>query len=124
MNFFYKNKLTFFIFLFFILLSSSLKAQERLVEVKVEGLESLSKDLVLEVLGWKIGQEFSLKRLENSLKDLRKWGRFVDSKVLLESDGSQVWLTYQLEEGFLIKEVNIHGNYHLLEKQIKRVLFL
>lgn len=71
------------------------------------------------------GDPFSYDALENAINDLRKWGVFRQVEVLVERRPNRtVHLTFQLEDAYLIKDVEIHGNFPLLEKKIRRAIFL
>src|SRR4030095_8574172 len=67
---------------------------------------------------------FTREKLENTINDLKDWGVFAEVEVLVEFEGNDVSLTYELKEGFTIKDVGIDGNYPLLETDVRRALFL
>jgi len=76
------------------------------------------------VMRLKVGEVFNREKLENAIEDLRKWGVFKNVEVLVRHEGNKVDLDFQLEDAYLIKDVEIHGNFPLLEKKIKRAIFL
>ncbi len=76
------------------------------------------------VMRLKVGDVFDQSKLENAIEDLRKWGVFKNVEVLVRHEGNKVDLDFQLEDAYLIKDVEIHGNFPLLEKKIKRAIFL
>src|SRR4030095_15962184 len=70
------------------------------------------------------GDEFSREKMEDAIYDLRKWGVFKNVEVILKHEGGQVDLIFQLDDAYIIKDVEILGNYPILEKRIQRAIFL
>lgn len=93
-------------------------------QVTFKGVHSVKESLVADIAILKPGDSFTREKLENSINDLRKWGIFSKVEVLVEYDGDQVALTYELEEGYVIKDIHIKGNYPLLETKVRQTLFL
>ncbi len=93
-------------------------------KITFTGINSVSGNLVADIATLKVGDSFTRKKLENSINDLRKWGIFSKVEVLVEYDGDKVTLNYDLEEGFVIKQIHIKGNYPLLESKVRQTLFL
>jgi len=92
--------------------------------VKFDGLQSIDPAVANDVAGIKVGEDFSRERLENSINALRRWGVFSKVEVLVQYEGPSVDLVYDLEEGYIIKDVKIKGNYPLLDREVRRTLFL
>jgi outer membrane protein insertion porin family len=84
----------------------------------------MDEDLVRAVTAWETGETFTREKLENTINDLKDWGVFSEAEVLVEFEGNEVSLTYELKEGFIIKDVTIKGNYPLLDSVVRRALFL
>jgi len=78
---------------------------------------------IREIVRMKEGDELSMAKVENAINDLRKWGIFKTVEVLLERRGSQVDVTFELEDAYQIRDVEIHGNYPLLESKVRRAIF-
>lgn len=78
---------------------------------------------ILNIIRMKTGDTLSMEKVENAINDLRKWGIFKNVEVLLKRQGSKVDITFQLEDAFLIRDVEIHGNYPLLESRVRRAIF-
>ncbi|MCE9625016.1 MAG: hypothetical protein K8R69_06130, partial [Deltaproteobacteria bacterium] len=89
-----------------------------------QGLNVYKEEVAQDIVGVDPGEVLTREKLENAINNLRNWGVFVTVEVLVEHDGGSVRLTFQVLEGFLIKDVTIHGNYPLLEGKVRRTLFL
>ena len=92
--------------------------------VNFQGLHDIDAVLVADVNGMERGESFTYRKLENSINTLKRWGVFSKVDVLVEYEDDEVTLNYLLEEGFIIKDITIHGNYPLLEGAARRSLFL
>src|SRR5262249_16697179 len=79
---------------------------------------------ILKVIRMKVGDEFDREKMENAIFDLRKWGVFKNVEVILKHESSGVDLIFQLKDAYLIKDVEIQGNYPILEKRIKGAVLL
>ncbi|MFO1462864.1 MAG: outer membrane protein assembly factor BamA [bacterium] len=95
-----------------------------LLGVGFSGLNVYPEDAARDIVGLELGQTLTRGELENAINNLRKWGVFVSVEVLVEYEGGGVRLTFEVVEGFLIKDVTIRGNYPLLEGKVRRTLFL
>lgn len=95
-----------------------------ITNITFKGVTTLPLDQVKNIATLKVGDSFTRQKLENSINDLRKWGVFAKVEVLVEYDDSQVSLTYELQEGFIIKAVHIKGNFPVLESKVRQTLFL
>lgn len=95
-----------------------------ITEITFKGVNSVSEDLVADIAILKVGDAFTRDKLENSINDLRKWGIFSQVEVLVEYDGDKISLTYELEEGYIIKDIHIKGNYPILESKVRQTMFL
>ena len=96
----------------------------QILGVSFQGLNAYPETDARDIVGMSLGEILTRKKLENAINDLRKWGVFVKVEALVEYDSEGLRLTFELEEGFLIKDVSIHGNYPLLEGRVRRTLFL
>lgn len=95
-----------------------------LTKIGFQGDYRVSNQTLTEAISLKVGQPFSRTRLENTLNDLRRWGIFADTEVLVVYDDDKIEIYYQLKQGYLIKDVKISGNYPLLESKVRQTLFL
>lgn len=95
-----------------------------ITKITFKGSYRVSEETLRDALSLQVGQPFSKARLENSLDDLRRWGVFANTEVLVVYDDQKIELHYELSQGYLIKDVKISGNYPLLKSQVKRALFL
>lgn len=94
------------------------------LKIGFQGLNVYREEIARDVVGLEIGEVLTREKLENAINNLRKWGVFVDVEVLVEHDEDGVGLTFEVVEGYLIKDVTIRGNYPLLEGKVRRTLFL
>lgn len=92
--------------------------------VKFDGLHYYSDDVARDIVGLEIGEVLTRNKLENAINNLRKWGVFVKVEALVEYDDDKVNLTFDVPEGYVIKDVKLRGNYPLLESRVRRTLFL
>lgn len=99
-------------------------SEGRVANVSFQGLHAADEQLVRAVTGWEPNEEFTREKLENTINDLKDWGIFAEVEVLVEFEGDAVNLVYELKEGYIIKDINISGNYPLLESDVRRALFL
>ncbi|MBL7685577.1 MAG: BamA/TamA family outer membrane protein, partial [Deltaproteobacteria bacterium] len=97
--------------------------KEIIQSISIENQLAEKRPDILSIIRMKVGDEFSRDKLENSINDLRKWGVFKNVEVIVMRTGPKIDLTYQLEDAYIIKDIEIHGNYPLLEKRIKRAIF-
>ncbi len=125
-----KNKLLLIFCLLCVCWSSNLNASKTVPEspeiirsIKIENdIPSRVPD-ILSIIRMKPGNEFKPEKLENAINDLRKWNIFKKVEVLVEHQGKEVDLVFQLEDAFLIRNIEIHGNYPLLESRVRRAIF-
>lgn len=94
------------------------------LKIGFQGLNAYPDAEARDVVGLELGEVLTREKLENAINNLRKWGVFVSVEVLVEYDEGGVGLTFEVVEGYLIKDVTIRGNYPLLEGKVRRTLFL
>ena len=104
--------------------SSDTKPLGIITKITFQGINSVHEDVVADIATLKVGDELTRQKLENSINDLRKWGVFSQVEILVEYSDEGIALTYDLKEGYIIKDVHIKGNYPLLKSKVQRVLFL
>ncbi|HKX12616.1 MAG TPA: outer membrane protein assembly factor BamA [bacterium] len=92
--------------------------------VKFAGLNFYSEDVARDIVGLDPGEVLTREKLENAINNLRKWGIFVKVEALVEYDDNSIDLTFEVPEGYIIKDVKLKGNYPLLETRVRRTLFL
>ena len=110
--------------LFFLVLGSSEVWAETIRSIEIQSqLEKRHED-IRSIIRMKPGDEFSREKMEDAIYDLRKWGVFKTVEVLLKHEGDHVDMIFQLQDAYIIKDVEIHGNYPILEKKIQRAIFL
>lgn len=95
-----------------------------ILKIGFQGLNVNPEDIARDIAGLQVGEVLTREKLENAINNLRKWGVFVNVEVLVEYDEGGVGLTFEVVEGYLIKDVTIRGNYPLLEGKVRRTLFL
>ncbi len=95
-----------------------------ILEIRFQGLHAYEEVIVADIAGLEVGEEFNRDKLENSINALRKWGVFAQVEVLVQYESDGVKLSYDLKEGFIIKNIAINGSYPLLEGTVRRSLFL
>ncbi|MBF0491268.1 MAG: outer membrane protein assembly factor BamA [Deltaproteobacteria bacterium] len=122
-------KLRHFFILSTLLLSFSPRALpggelERIRSIEIQNSLPQRRKDILSIIRLKVGDTFDREKMDNSIFDLRKWGVFKNVEVLVRHEGNEVELTYQLEDAYIIKEVAIAGNYPLLEKRVRRAVFM
>ncbi len=93
-------------------------------KITFQGVQSKPLDTVADVAILKVGDTLTRSQLENSINDLRKWGIFSQVEVLVAYENGQVELTYELVEGYIIRDVYLSGNYPILKTRVQRTLFL
>ncbi|MFO1518114.1 MAG: outer membrane protein assembly factor BamA [bacterium] len=96
---------------------------EILRSIEIQNQLASRRPDVLAIIRMKVGEPFDRDKMENSIYDLRKWGVFKNVEVIVKHEGNDVSLIYQLEDAYLIKDIEIHGNYPLLEKRVRRAIF-
>jgi len=90
--------------------------------IEIQGSETMPAETVLGILQTKTGEEVSVNRLRDDVKELYKLGQFSNIKV--DSSGSKdgIDLTFVLEEWPKVKGVSIEGNEEVKDGKIKDVL--
>lgn len=97
----------------------------KITQIQFNGLKTRELELVADVATLKVGDTLTRNKLENSINDLRKWGIFSKVEVLVAyTDGGGIELTYDLAEGYIIKDIKFKGNFPILETKVKRAMFL
>ena len=90
--------------------------------IEVQGSTTIPPETVLGILQTRAGEEVSLKRIREDVKELFEWGQFSDIQV--DSSGSEegISLTFILEEWPRVKDVSLSGNKEISDGKIKDVL--
>jgi outer membrane protein insertion porin family len=97
----------------------------KITQIRFTGLHTKEEALVADIATLQVGDTLTRNKLENSINDLRKWGIFSKVEVLVAyTDGGGVELTYDLAEGYIIKDIRFRGNFPVLENKVKRAMFL
>lgn len=78
---------------------------------------------IRKIVRMKEGDALSMAKVENAINDLRKWGVFKSVEVILKRQGKKVEVYFELEDAYQIRDVEIHGNYPLLETRVRRAIF-
>ncbi len=97
---------------------------EPIAHVRVQGLETLSEERVIDVLDIEPGEEFSLERLDRAVSHLRKWGVFDSIQISPEQHEGGIDLTFYLKEATVVAGIFIDGNYPFLETKLRKYLTL
>lgn len=102
---------------------SSTASTETIQSITIENQIPSRIPNILDIIRMKKGDIFNQTKLENAINDLRKWGVFKSVEVLLQHQGPHVDITFQLEDAYLIRSIELHGNYPLLESKVRRAIF-
>lgn len=78
---------------------------------------------IREIVRMKEGDTLSMVKVENAINDLRKWGVFKTVEVILKRENNKVDVFFELEDAYQIRDVEIHGNYPLIESKVRRAIF-
>lgn len=97
-------------------------AGKPIADVRVQGLERVSEQLVRSQLEVKTGQTFDGNAVSRDIRRLFDLGFFTDIKADATLDGDRVILTYIVEEKRVIEEVRIFGNDKVKDRAIRAVL--
>lgn len=95
-----------------------------ILNIRFKGLNAIPEEDARDVVALQVGEELTPNKVEYSINDLRKWGVFANAEVILKYGEEGVELIYILEEGFLIHEVKISGNFPVFKRKVRRTLFL
>ncbi len=99
-------------------------AAEKIRSIKIETEVPERNETVRAIIRIKEGDNFDPEKVENAIYDLRKWGIYKNVEVLVEHEAGDVSLVFQLQDAFLIKTVDMSGNYPILEKDVKKAIFM
>ncbi|MBI2343987.1 MAG: outer membrane protein assembly factor BamA [Deltaproteobacteria bacterium] len=90
--------------------------------VVLHGLDGVAEDAVLGVLTFQQGDRFREEEINKSVALLKEWGRFssVDHRITRRNGNYEIHFLFTPAR--LIGEINIHGNYPLLERRVRRQL--
>jgi outer membrane protein insertion porin family len=83
---------------------------EKLVEIRVQGQQSLSEKQVLAVIRSREGEDIDPAIVNEDIKRIWKMGLFADVKVLIDPVAGGVRLTFQVQERSVVKEIRFFGN--------------
>jgi len=87
-------------------LSSLLLAQQPITSIEYKGLLHLSKDMAAEISGVRVGDEFDINKIDQSLKSLYRQGYFSDIWVSVTDSGG---LIYTFKEKSVISKLSMNG---------------
>lgn len=91
-------------------------------EVRIDGLERVSEQVVRARLEVQAGQEYNPRAIARDIRRLYELGFFTQIKAEARPDGAAVALSYVVEEKRIISEVRIVGNRKLKIRRIRGVL--
>ncbi|OQY18654.1 MAG: outer membrane protein assembly factor BamA [Desulfobacteraceae bacterium 4572_35.1] len=90
--------------------------------VRVEGLTRIDVASVQAVISTKVGQEYSLDRVDKDVRAIYALGYFKDIEVDAEKSAGTVILKYILLERPLVRKVKITGNKELKSSKVRSAL--
>ncbi len=97
-------------------------ANKTIQEVRLQGLERVSEQLVRSQVEVAAGQTFDRNAVSRDIRRLYDLGFFTNIKADVAEAGDQVIVTYQLEEKRVIEEVRILGNDKVKVRNIRGAL--
>jgi outer membrane protein insertion porin family len=109
--------------LFYLLSPSPAYADEIIKSIEIQNQILERRPDILALIRMKEGDPFNRDKMENAIYDLRKWGVFKNVEAIVKHEGNSVSLIFQLEDAYILKDIEIHGNFPLLEKKVKRAIF-
>lgn len=95
---------------------------EKIVDIVVKGSEAISPEIAKDVTLIKPGDDFSEKRIEQSVKYLKKWGVFESIDVERTKTAEGIILTYHFKDATIIARIDIAGNYPYIENKVRKYL--
>lgn len=93
-----------------------------LESIEFQGYPNIDREILKDISRLELGQTYQDLDLENAKTALIKWGIFKKVDIERSSDGKRV--IFFLRKGFTIRDINISGNYPILEAQLRRALIL
>jgi len=123
-----KKQAHFFLLFFFIVflpkesVSLSQKSSPLIAKVSVRIDGQANGEEMAELIPVKEGEEFSLKKVSNSIKQIYKTGLFSDVQVLKEGE-QEIQLTFLLTRRYFIRKITFRGRQKVARKYLKESLF-
>jgi outer membrane protein insertion porin family len=121
-----KQKLFFLLFFFVVFLplesvSLSQKSSPLIAKVSVRIDGQTNGEDMEELIPLKEGEEFSLKKVTNSIKQIYRTGLFSDVQVLKEGE-QEIQLTFLLTRRYFIRKIIFRGRQKVARKDLKESL--
>jgi outer membrane protein insertion porin family len=85
---------------------SSLLLSQTITSIEYKGLLHLSEDVATEISGVRVGDEFDINKIDQSIKNFYKQGYFSDIVVLATDQGG---LIYEFKEKSVISKLEMNG---------------
>jgi len=123
-----KKQALFFLLLFLIVflpkesVSLSQKSSPIIAKVSVRIDGQPNGEDMAELIPVKEGEEFSLKKVTNSIKQIYRTGLFSDVQVLKEGE-QEIQLTFLLTRRYFIRKIIFRGRQKVTRKDLKESLF-
>lgn len=121
----------FFIMCFCLILVISIFAQEENSEsspfiiksIEVQGSKTMPPETIISILQTRVGEEISVKKIREDVKELYKLGQFSNINVDSSSFDGGIKLTFIMEEWPKISgDISINGNKEISSGKIKDIL--
>jgi len=109
----------YYLILTFLLLSLTLQAAP-IVRIELQNRSSVPSEQIRQILTFKEGDPFEEGALKVSEDFFRKWGRFREISLTTQKTRPGVVVTVSLQEGWIVKDVHISGNYPFLSRTLHR----
>lgn len=103
---------------------ASLGGPSTVAEIRLKGLVGIDENKVMEVLPFKVGDEFDMGELDRGVSYLRKWGVFstIEARTYDTAEGVVVEIVFG--EAKVITSIDVVGNYPYLQNKILKYLTL
>ena len=109
----------------FFITSSSIDAQQQVVEIEVKGeLRRVSESLIRSTIGMESGVELSLENVQNAAHSLWNLNVFEDIRILKDDVAGGVKLIFEVVELPALEGIRFKGHKHVKEKDMREALGL
>ena len=98
----------------------ALPPEERVVDIRVEGLLTVGRDKILQKIHTRIGRPFDQVQVNQDVRDLYKMGVFVNVETWTQRVQGGVVVVYRVVERPLFKDVIIVGNDTFQTKALRK----
>ncbi len=104
------------------LLSGAAFAEKLVSGISIDGLDRVEIATVRDVLTSKVGEKYSLDKIDDDVRAIYALGSFKDVEVASEDANGTVNLQYTLIERPLVRKIRISGNKELKNSKVRSAL--